>query len=366
MSGIFGKNVKISVFGQSHSEAIGVVIDGLPAGIKIDMDKLNAFMQRRAPGQSVYTTSRREPDAPEILSGVVDGVTCGAPLAAVIRNTNTRSADYNNLRDVPRPAHADFTANEKYKGFQDVNGGGHFSGRLTATICIAGAIALQILESRGIEIFAHIIKIHSESAEKRADYLNANLDELRKIKTKPFPVYDDAAADRMKLEILNARNNLDSVGGIIECAVLGMPVGIGEPMFENIEGKIASMIFSVPAVKGIEFGSGFSCADMYGSEHNDPFYMSEDGRVKTRTNNHGGILGGISSGMPIVFRTAIKPTPSIAKEQDSVSFSEKKDVKLSIRGRHDPCVVTRAVPVIEAAAALAILDLIMENEKYDI
>lgn len=325
MSSTYGNNVKISIFGQSHSEAIGVTIDGLPAGFPIDMGKLQVFMNRRAPGQSKYTTPRKEADMPAFLSGLVGNVTCGAPLTAVIRNTNTRSADYDNIRDIPRPGHADFTAHVKYGGFEDVSGGGHFSGRLTAPLCIAGGIIKQLLESRGIEIAAFIREIGGNGED-------------------PFSAIEEAS------------RRGDSVGGIIECTVSGLPAGIGEPMFEGLENKIAQAVFAVPAVKGIEFGRGFEAARLCGSENNDEFYFDGD-EVKTRTNNHGGILGGISSGMPVVFRAAIKPTPSISIEQNSISYSGKENAVLSVKGRHDPCIVPRAVPCIEAAAAIAIYDL---------
>lgn len=325
MASIYGNNIKISIFGQSHSAAIGVTVDGLPAGFAVDMEKLQAFLDRRAPGNSEFSTPRKEADRPEFLSGLVGNVTCGAPLTAVIGNTNTKSADYDNIRDIPRPGHADYTAHMKYGGFEDVSGGGHFSGRLTAPLCIAGGIIMQILESKGISVRAEILEIGGN-------------------RENPFAAISEAKAEG------------DSVGGIISCTVTGLPAGIGEPMFDGMENRIAQAVFAIPAVKGIEFGAGFESARMRGSENNDEFYC-EDGAVKTRTNNHGGILGGISSGMPVVFRVCIKPTPSIAKEQRSISYTEKKDAVLSVRGRHDPCIVPRAVPCVEAAAAIAVYDL---------
>ena len=331
MASIFGKNVKISIFGQSHSAAIGVVIDGLPAGIKLDQEKLQSFLDRRAPGQSRYTTARKEGDRPEFLSGLVDGTTCGAPLAAVIRNTNTRSSDYDNIRDVPRPGHADYTAHIKYGGFEDVSGGGHFSGGLTAPLCVAGGIALQILEQKGVSVSASILEIGGSRED-------------------PFG------------KIEEARREGDSVGGVIQCTAEGLPPGIGEPMFDGLENRIAQAVFAIPAVKGIEFGRGFEAARLRGSENNDQFCYDGE-RVRTRTNNHGGILGGISSGMPVVFRVAIKPTPSISIEQDSISYSREENVRIAVRGRHDPCIVPRAVPCVEAACALAIYDLMLEGEK---
>ena len=332
MSSTYGENLKISIFGQSHSEAIGVVIDGLPAGFEVDMDELGEFLARRAPGQGKHTTSRKEPDRPEFLSGLAGGKTCGAPLAAVIRNTNTRSSDYDNIRDIPRPGHADFAARIKYGGAEDVSGGGHFSGRLTAPLCIAGGIALQILKEKGITVKAEIKEIGGKS-------------------------------DGFLETVEEARLDADSVGGVIECIIEGVPAGYGNPMFGGVENKIASCVFGIPAVKGVEFGAGFEAARMRGSENNDEFYYEEDGRVRTRTNNHGGILGGITTGMPIVFRTAFKPTPSIGKPQKSISFSEKKDAVLEIKGRHDPCVVMRAAPCIEAAAAITVLDIILGGKN---
>lgn len=331
MSSTYGTNLRISIFGQSHSAAIGVTMDGLPPGFTIDMEALQEFLDRRAPGQGKHTTSRKEADRPEFLCGLVGETTCGAPLTAVIRNTNTRSQDYDNLRDMPRPGHADFTAHLKYGGAEDVSGGGHFSGRLTAPLCIAGGICKQILAEKGIEITAKIKEIGG--------------------KTEGF------------YEIIEeARLAGDSVGGIIECTVKGVPPGLGEPMFDGIENRISQAVFAIPAVKGIEFGRGFEAARIRGSENNDGFYY-EDGKVVTKTNNHGGILGGISSGMDIVFRAAVKPTPSIALEQDSVSYAKGENGKLSVKGRHDPCIVPRAVPCMEAAAAIVIYDMIKGEGK---
>ena len=365
MSSSFGNNIKVSISGQSHSQALGVIIDGLPVGFTIDMEQLAEFMQRRAPGRNKFSTPRREADSLEVLSGVVDNTTCGAPFMAIIRNTNTRSSDYDKLRYVPRPAHADFTANEKYKGYQDTSGGGHFSGRLTAPICVAGGIALQMLRKTGIEVFAHIKKIHGQSAVSVPDECRPDMDSLRGIAKKDFPVYDDEAGERMKTEIEKALANGDSVGGIIECIVTGVPTGVGEPMFDALESRIAAAVFGVPAIKGIEFGNGFACADLYGSENNDSFYIDEERNIRTKTNNHGGILGGIASGMPAVFRAAVKPTPSISRKQESVSYSEREAVELEIGGRHDPCIVQRAVPVLEAVTAVVVLDMLIENNKYN-
>ena len=356
MSSMTGKNIKISVFGQSHSEGIGVVIDGLPAGVRLDMDKIYAFMARRAPGNNAMSTARKEADMPEILSGLADGMTCGAPLCAVIRNTNTRSGDYSNLKDCPRPSHADFAASVRYNGFNDVAGGGHFSGRLTAPLCFAGAVCMQILKDMGIEIKAHIYSI---AGIKDEPFDLVNITDCD-IASKEFPVIDDNAGKKMIDRILEAKAQADSVGGIIECAVTGVAAGCGDPMFDGVENIIAKNIFAVPAVKGIEFGNGFECAEITGSENNDP-YRIVDGKIVTETNNAGGITGGITTGMPIVFRTAIKPTPSIGKEQQSVSLSKNENTELIIKGRHDPCIIQRAVPVIEAVAAMSILDIIRET-----
>ncbi len=353
MSSMTGKNIKISVFGQSHSEAIGIVIDTLPTGIKLDFDKINEFMARRAPGKNAFSTARKEADTPEIISGLANGYTCGAPLCAVIHNTNTRSKDYDNLKNCPRPSHADFAASVKYKGFNDVAGGGHFSGRLTAPLCFAGAVCMQILEQKGIKIKAHIYSV-KDIKDTPFDLVNIT-DE--NIAAKDFPVINDEQGKKMQEVILGAKSQADSVGGIIECAVTGVPAGYGNPMFDGVENIIAKNIFGVPAVKGIEFGNGFEAATLSGSENNDPFTVIDE-EIKTKTNNSGGINGGITNGMPIVFRVAMKPTPSIGKEQDSVSLKEKTDEKLIIYGRHDPCIVQRAVPVIEAVAAISMLDIL--------
>ena len=355
MSSTYGERLRFTIFGQSHSPAIGVTMEGLPAGFAIDMDRLRAFLSRRAPGNSPTATARKEADLPEFVSGLVGNVTCGTPLTALIRNTNTRSGDYDNLRDCPRPGHADFTAQARYGGFQDVAGGGHFSGRLTAPLCIAGGICLQLLEARGITVAAHIQSIETVE-DDRFDPVAVDAAQLRDLLQKPFPVLRDSAAGEMEAAILRAKGELDSVGGVIECAAVGLPAGWGDPMFGGLENRIAQIVFGIPAVRGLEFGTGFEAARLRGSVHNDPYYYNQAGIVRTATNHHGGILGGISSGMPLVFRLAVKPTPSIAQAQDSVSLSRGENAKLEIHGRHDPCIVPRAVPVVEAAAAAAIYD----------
>ena len=359
MASFFGKHIHISVFGQSHARAIGVTVDGLPAGENVDLDKLQRFLQRRAPGRDATSTPRKEGDVPQILCGLVDSVTCGAPLAAVIENTNTRSQDYEELRDKPRPAHADYTAHIKYSGRQDVRGGGHFSGRLTAPLCIAGGICLQILERRGIQIGAHIRSI-AQVEDRPFRPLGEAAETLERLKAVPFPTLEQAAGEHMRAAIFQAREAGDSVGGVVECIAQGVPVGVGNPMFQGLESQLSAALFAIPAVKGVEFGSGFEAAHMRGSEHNDPFIL-ENGAVRTQTNHAGGILGGISDGMPILLRAAFKPTPSIAQIQHTVRLSTRTNENLQITGRHDPCIVPRAVPVVEAVTALVLLDALLDR-----
>lgn len=356
MSCSFGEKFRLTVFGQSHSKAIGAVIDGIPAGVRLDEEKIKALLARRAPGKNAYSTKRREADEYEILSGVVDGMTCGAPLCAVIYNTDAHSGDYEKLKSLPRPSHSDYAAYMKHHGFNDVRGGGNFSGRMTAPLCFAGAVAMQMLESSGISFGAHIKSI-AGIEDKSFSPVDVSAAELEDVKKKDFPVLDDEAGERMKAEIEKARSELDSVGGVIECAVAGLPAGIGEPMFDGIENVISRAVFAVPAVKGIEFGLGFASSELRGSENNDPFTVS-DGRVLTETNNSGGILGGITSGMPVIFRAAVKPTPSVGVEQSTVDLATGSPARLVTGGRHDPCIVPRAVPCIEAAAALAIINIL--------
>lgn len=349
-----GKNIQVSVFGQSHSKAIGAVIDGLPAGFLVDEEKVNAFMARRAPGRAKFSTSRKEADSPVVLSGLLDGVTCGAPLGVMIENTNTRSQDYDNLRLTPRPAHSDYAAAVRYNGFNDIAGGGHFSGRLTAPLCFAGAICLQILEEKGVQVRAHIASV-AGIEDMPFDKVHVQTDDVA---AKPFPVLSDEQGEKMQAAIEEARMDCDSVGGVIECAVVGLPAGVGDPMFDGVENRLAKNLFGIPAVKGLEFGSGFAGSALRGSENNDPFCI-ENGEIRTVTNNHGGILGGITSGMPVVFRVAIKPTASISKPQQSVNLETKTEKTLRIVGRHDPCIVPRAVPVVEAVTAITVLDMLL-------
>lgn len=357
MSSTYGDNLKLSIFGQSHGPAIGVVLDGIPAGLPVDTDILQAFLNRRAPGQNSWSTPRREEDRPEILAGILDGRTTGAPIAAIIRNTNTRSGDYAQIRDCPRPGHADYTAEIKYGGFQDAAGGGHFSGRLTAPLCIAGGLCKQWLGEMGIQIGAHIASIGGVP-DRGFDPLEP---ELSQVGT-DFPVLSRDTVEKMRTAIAQAAAEGDSVGGCVECAVTGLPAGVGEPMFGGVESKIAAIVYGIPAVKALDFGIGAQAADLRGSQCNDPFTW-EDGKIRTLTNRAGGILGGITNGMPVVFRVTLKPTPSISRPQQSVSLCRMEPQELSVKGRHDPCIVPRAVPVVEAAAAIAIYDLILGNTQ---
>ncbi|MEF2821143.1 MAG: chorismate synthase [Clostridium sp.] len=355
MSGMWGSKIKLSIFGESHGNAIGITIDGLPAGFSIDMDKIMMEMARRAPGKSSLSTPRKESDIPEILSGYFEGKTTGTPLCAIIRNSNTKSKDYSKLKDVMRPGHADYTGAVRYKGFNDYRGGGHFSGRITAPLVFAGAICKQILEVKGIIVSAHI---NSIGKIKDCSFLESDISDelLNSFKEKELPLINTKLEDEMRQEILSARSSGDSIGGTIECAILGVSPGIGDPFFDSVESTLAHLMFSVPAVKGIEFGKGFYISKMRGSEANDEYYL-ENGNIKTKTNNNGGILGGITNGMPIIFNVAIKPTASIFKEQKAVNIITMEETTLCIEGRHDPCIVQRALPVIEAVAAIGITEL---------
>ena len=365
MSSTFGTTLRVTIFGQSHSESVGCVVEGLPSGQKVDLDALQAFMERRAPGRNAWSTPRSEADRPRIVSGLNDrGETCGAPLAALIPNANVRSGDYDELRRIPRPGHADFTAQAKWHGAQDIPGGGHFSARLTAPLCVAGGIALQLLERRGVRVAAHVAQVGDVQdvpfdarrlTDESARHLVAQMDALRAAQPAGFPAIADEAREHMASLIEQAREEGDSVGGAVECVATGLPTGVGGPRYDGIQGSIARIVFGIPAVKGLEFGAGFSVAGLRGSRANDPFRM-RDGVPCPASNYAGGSLGGISTGAPVVFRMALKPTPSIALPQDSVDLEARTDATLRIRGRHDPCVAPRAVPVAEAAMALALLD----------
>ncbi|MFI3325294.1 MAG: chorismate synthase [Clostridia bacterium] len=360
MASTWGEKVKISIFGESHSDGIGVVIEGLPAGEKIDINQVLLQMKRRAPGRDKSATTRKEADAPNILSGFAQGKTEGSALCAVIGNTNTRSQDYNNVLNSPRPGHSDYTAYIKYKASNDIRGGGHFSGRLTAPLVFAGAVARQILENKGITIAAHAYKI-AGIKDETLDPVNVTKEQLDTLNKQYFSVISLKAKEEMAEKIEQARLNQDSVGGVIECAVIGLPVGLGDPMFGGVESKLASILYGIPAVKAVEFGCGFACANMYGSENNDEFYYNENAEVKTYTNNCGGILGGITNSMPLMLKVAVKPTPSISKEQKTVDLVNKTNTQLVIKGRHDPCIVPRAIPVVESAVAIALLDMLSLN-----
>ena len=329
----YGDNIRVTVFGASHASEVGVTVEGIPAGERIDLERLRAFLARRAPGRSELATGRKEPDEPEFLSGLVNGVTDGSPLKAVIRNTDVRRQDYEAIRTIPRPGHADYTAWVKYGDEADRSGGGRFSGRMTAPLCIAGGICIQLLEKEGVIIRARAAEIGGET--------------------------DQAA---MEDAIHAAKADGDSVGGVVECVIDGLSAGLGDALWDGLESRIAQIVFGIPAVKGVEFGVGFAAARLRGSENNDAFAV-ENGKIVTKTNHCGGILGGISTGMPLVFRAAFKPTPSIAKEQESVDLSTMQETRLRVMGRHDPCVVPRAIPVVEAAAAIALYDAMLERRK---
>ncbi|MGL4991696.1 MAG: chorismate synthase [Sarcina sp.] len=356
MSGTWGNNIELSIFGESHGKAIGIVINGIKPGIEIDMDAIEREMERRAPGRDKLSTARKEADKPVILSGIFNGITTGTPISMMIENSDTRSKDYSKTKDLLRPGHADYAGFVKYNGFNDYRGGGHFSGRITAPIAFAGAIAKQILKSEGIEIGAHIKSI-SEIEDDSFDFVNVDSKVLKSLLEKELPVLNDNKIKEMKDKIISVKMENDSVGGVIEAAIIGIKPGVGAPFFDSIESKIASLAFSIPAVKGIEFGVGFDISKMMASKANDEYYIKND-VIKTYTNNNGGITGGISTGMPIITRVAIKPTASIAKEQRTVNIDTKKEEIINIQGRHDPCIVQRAVVLIEAICAISILELL--------
>lgn len=360
MSMFKGNNLQITIFGESHGPAVGVAFDGLPSGLPVDEDTIAAAMARRAPGRDKLSTPRREADQVVILSGVYQGRTTGTPLCATIANTNTRSADYGSGL-VLRPGHADYTGQVRYQGYNDPAGGGHFSGRLTAPLVFAGVLAETWLAQQGITVAAHAAAI-GHVADIQFDACLVNRADLQQLKKKDFPVLDDSTADFMRAAILEARDNQDSIGGIIECAACGLPAGWGEPIFGGVESLMAQLLFGIPAVKGLEFGSGFGLAEMKGSDANDPFIL-QNGKIITTSNHNGGINGGITNGMPLLLRVAIKPTPSIAKLQHTVDLACGKETELRIQGRHDPCIVLRAVPVVEAAVQLALFDLGLEAMK---
>ena len=357
----YGERVKVTIFGESHGAGIGVVIDGFPSGVMYDEAFVLREMERRAPGRNKQSTARKEADRPEIQSGIYNGKTTGTPICAVIRNTNQRSGDYAELAAQPRPGHADYTGMLRYKSCNDPRGGGHFSGRLTAPLVFAGALCKLWLRGQGVTVGSHIQSI-AQIQDMPFDDVEVTGEQLDALREQEYPVINPRALDAMLAAIEDAREEQDSVGGVIECAAVGLPAGIGSPMLDSVESRLASILFGVPAVKGVEFGAGFAAARLRGSEHNDAFRV-QDGRIVTETNRCGGILGGISTGMPVVFRAAFKPTPSISRQQDSVSLSRMENTTLVIHGRHDPCIVPRAVPCVEAAAAIAVLDAWMGRKK---
>lgn len=363
MSGIFGLNIKMSIYGESHGKAIGVVLDGLPPGLALDEEAVSREMARRAPGQSALTTARKEKDAVEIQSGFFNGYTTGTPLCARIANSDQHSKDYSILKDKMRPGHGDYAGYVRYQGYNDYRGGGHFSARLTAPLVFAGAVAKQVLAQYGITVGAHILRIH-DITEPGFNPLGESEATLKAIDAKSFPVINDNIGEQMQNCILTAKGVLNSVGGVIELMAINLPAGLGAPYFDSVESRLSQILFSVPAVKGIEFGEGFGFAQLTGAEANDQMHY-EEGKVRCYTNHNGGITGGLTNGMPLVFRVAMKPTPSISREQKTVSLAEQSDTTLTVVGRHDPCIVQRAVPVIEAVTAWTLWDLLIEAKKWE-
>ncbi|MBO4292593.1 MAG: chorismate synthase [Lachnospiraceae bacterium] len=359
MSSQIGRRLKVSVFGESHGRGIGAVLDGFPPGVPIDMEELSRFMERRRPGRDRTSTPRKESDRPEILSGMLDGITCGTPVAAIIANRDQHSGDYKNVAHEARPGHADYTGYVRYGGYNDVRGGGHFSARLTAPLVFAGGLCIQYLAGRGIHVGAHLASV-ADVQDDLFETCRLTEEELHRPGLKQFPVLRESAEEAMRAVIEEARLSGDSVGGIVEVAVIGMPAGVGSPIFDTVEGRLAYAYYGIPAVKGVSFGAGFQAAEMRGSENNDEFYM-DSGVVRTRTNNHGGVLGGITSGMPVLAKIAFKPTPSIAKPQKTIDYVKRIETVMQVKGRHDPCVAVRAVPVAEAVTAMVIMDLLLEE-----
>jgi chorismate synthase len=361
MSSIFGNKIKLSIFGESHGLGIGVIIDGFPAGLEIDLEEVKREMKRRAPGRNEMSTPRKEKDEVIIQSGIFQGRTTGTPICGMILNTNQNSKDYGYLKDIMRPSHADYSGKIKYKGYNDYRGGGSFSGRLTAPLVFAGALAKQYLKRYEIFIGAHISSI-GKIKDDSFNPLNESKELFDTLSKKTIPVINDEALLNMEEEIAVARENKNSIGGKIECMGINIPAGIGEPFFDSVESKLSHMLFSIPAVKGVEFGLGFGISEIYGDEANDPMYIDDNGKVKTKTNNNGGILGGITNGMPILFRVGIKPTPSIGKPQETINLETGENTTLEVKGRHDPCIVQRAVPVVESVTAITILDLLLSSD----
>jgi len=362
MSDIWGNKLKVAIFGESHGTAIGITIDGLPPGYEIDMENVAKEMKRRAPGQSALTTPRKEKDQPEILSGYFNDKTTGSSLTAIIRNSDTRSKDYSQMKKLMRPGQADYPGYVRYEGFNDYRGSGHFSGRITAPLVFAGAIAKQLLEKQGITIGAHIKSVATIQDDS---FLGRTVtpELLKKFADKELPLLNEALEPEMRNLIRDAKAKGDSVGGTAEVCVLGIPAGVGNPFFDSVESVLAHILFSVPAVKGLEFGTGFGIAEMLGSQANDSYYYDGDA-IKTRTNHNGGVIGGITDGMPILFKVAIKPPASITVKQQTIDIEGKTNAELVVEGRHDPIIVPRAIPVLEAVTAIAILDLLLDSKLY--
>ena len=358
MSSFFGRHLRLSLFGQSHGAGIGVTMDGFPAGLDIDVRKLAAMMNRRAPGQSAMTTARRESDLPEFLSGVMDGRTTGQPITAVIRNTNQRSRDYGDGVDLARPGHADYTGHVRYFGYEDWRGGGHFSGRLTAPIVLAGALCMQWLEKQGVRVECHVRQLGDIVDDSLLDVPEET--DLSHLKTMALPVLREGLDWDMEQAVIAASERQDSVGGVLECRAVGLPAGLGAPFFDSVESVLSQLLFSIPAVKGVAFGEGFDFASMPGSAANDPLRMRGD-RVVTETNHAGGVNGGVTNGMPVVFRCVIRATPSIARPQRTVSLKTRQNAEIAVHGRHDPCILPRAVPVVEAMTAIGLMELWKER-----
>ena len=362
MSGIYGMNIKMAIYGESHGASIGLVIDGVPPGLKLDLEQIEKEMARRAPGKNQLSTQRKESDSFAIQSGFFEGYTTGTPLCVVIKNSDQHSKDYSILKDKMRPGHADYAGFVRYQGFNDYRGGGHFSGRLTAPLVFMGAVAKQALAQAGILVGAHILQI-ADIKEENFNPLGIEDKKIAELAGKDFAVMNDAIGEKMQAKILEAKAELNSVGGVIEAMVTNVPAGLGAPYFDSVESRLSHALFSVPAVKGVEFGDGFGISAMTGAEANDQLHY-EEGKVVAETNHNGGITGGITNGMPVIFRVAIKPTPSISREQKTISLQEKCDTTLTIVGRHDPCIVQRAVPVIEAVTAWTMWDLLLEAKKW--
>lgn len=358
MSFSLGQAYRLTVYGQSHANAIGVVIDGLPAGIPFPHSSIQQALSRRRPGQAAWTTSRREADLFTVKSGIVNDRTCGAPVCLEIVNQDVRSQDYDQHLNLPRPSHADYPAQVKYQHYFDHRGGGHFSGRMTAPLVMAGALAQSLLAKLNVQVYGHIVSI-ANLKDQAVDPVNPDINHLSQVKSKTFPVLDDVKGQAMQDLILEAKADQDSVGGQVEIIVTGLPVGLGRPLYDSCESKLAHAMFGIPAIRGIEFGTGFPAAMMRGSQHNDDYRLGDHGQIKTVTNHHGGIIGGLTTGMPLIFRLAVKPTSSIGKSQQTVDLQNKKEQSLLIQGRHDPCIVPRVLPVVEAMTAVCLLDLLM-------